>query len=266
MSSRRAVSLVLPAYNEGARIERSLCRLKHLLGPLDAELIMVDDGSRDDTVEIAKRVLDSKADATIVQLPKNMGKGAAVRAGVRVARGEAIVYMDADLASDLNDLSVLLKALRDAEVAIGSRAIAGSTTIGGTQGRAVMARTFNAMVRPIVRLPIRDTQCGFKAFRADAAHTIFGFSRSNRFAFDVELLAIASALEMRIVEIPVQWTAVAGSTVRFPRDPLQMMLDLPRIARRRRHATMSNIAWQPTAVWAGAWEAVSVQTPEADHP
>jgi len=255
---------VVPAYNEAQRIESSLSQITDMVAELRGELVVVDDGSRDDTLEIATRVLAFEPAATVVQLPRNRGKGAAVRAGVEAASGEAIVFMDADLASDLADLRTLLEALQHADVAIGSRTLAGSVTIGGTQGRAIMARMFNAMARPVMRLPIRDTQCGFKAFRADAARKIFTLARSNRFAFDVEVLAIASALDMRVVEVPIRWTAVSGSTVRFPRDPIQMALDLPRIALRCRLGAVRRTEWQSSRpVPAPTWDANQSHIPES---
>jgi dolichyl-phosphate beta-glucosyltransferase len=227
-------SVVVPAFNEEARIGGALTTLLAVVRPGDGELIVVDDGSSDATASIAECTLDGAAHASLLRLSANTGKGAAIRAGVLAASGDAVVFMDADLASDLSDLPSLLAALDDADVVVGSRSVAGSTTIGGTPLRAVMALVFNLMARPVMRLPIRDTQCGFKAFRADAARTLFSVGRSNRFAFDIEVLTIARILGMRIRELPVTWTAVEGSHVRLVRDPLQMTADLVRIAWRCR--------------------------------
>jgi dolichyl-phosphate beta-glucosyltransferase len=236
-------TVVIPAYNEEARIEATLHALMEILVPANAQLIVVDDGSRDATAAIAERRLAAVPHASVLRLARNTGKGAAVRAGVQQARGDAVVYMDADLASDRACLPGLLAALDAADVVVGSRTINGSKTIGHAPLRAVMARAFNTMARPVMKLPIRDTQCGFKAFRADAARTIFGAARANRFAFDVEVLTIARVLEMRVVEVPVTWTAVEGSQVRLLRDPLQMTIDLARIALRcRRRALRRAVA------------------------
>jgi hypothetical protein len=141
--------------------------------------------------------------------------------------------MDADLATDLDALDPLIRALDVADFAIGSRTVAGSATTGGALHRMVMARSFNAMVRRLVDVPFEDTQCGFKAFRRPSAQRIFSSAKSDRFAFDVEVLAIARSLNMTVVEVPVRWTAIEQSRVRWL-DPPQMAFDLLRIAIRCR--------------------------------
>jgi hypothetical protein len=154
------------------------------------------------------------------------------------ASGQAVVFMDADLASDLGDLETLLEGLEHADVVIASRTHTASVTFGGTKARAVMAQCFNAMVRFLVGTCFDDTQCGFKAFRRDAAERIFSVVQSNRFAFDVEVLAIADTLGITVVEVPVNWTAVPGTRVRAV-DPLQMMVDLVRIRIRCRRGALA---------------------------
>jgi glycosyltransferase involved in cell wall biosynthesis len=221
-------SIVIPAYRERSRLGGTLAALIEHFDGSEPELIVVDDGSDDGTAEIGAEALADYPNARVLRLHRNMGKGAAVRAGALAASGEAIVFMDADLASDLAGLEPLLGALDSADIAVGSRTVPGSRTIGGTPTRAVMALGFNVMARAVMRLPIRDTQCGFKAFRRDAADRIFRVARSNRFAFDVELLTIARVLGLTIVEVPVLWTAVEGTSVRLV-DPFQMTVDLLRI-------------------------------------
>ena len=226
-----AFSVVVPAYREEHRIGATLETLVEFVEGRDAEIIVVDDGSDDATSDVALKSLASFPCSQVLRLERNRGKGAAVQAGAFAARGETIVFMDADLASDLGDLEPLLRALDDADIAIASRTHAASVTLGGTRIRAVMAQCFNAMVRVLVGMHFDDTQCGFKAFRRQAADRIFPLLKSNRFAFDVEVLAIADRLDLTVTEIPLTWTAVPGTRVRLI-DPLQMTLDLVRIRAR----------------------------------
>ena len=220
------LSIVVPAFNEATRLVRSLPKLVERTHGGGVELIVVDDGSTDGTTEEARRLLEGVRDADVITLPVNRGKGAAVRAGVARATGRTIVFMDADLATDLDDLRSLEQALHTAHVAIGSRATAGSVTVGGTPSRAVMGRTFNRLARTVTRLDVRDFQCGFKAFRAPAAKLLFHLSEIEGYAFDVELLALARRIGYHTVELPVQWRAVPGSHVRPILDSFQMARDV----------------------------------------
>jgi glycosyltransferase involved in cell wall biosynthesis len=223
------VSIVIPAYNEVARLGTTLPALLDATDPDEIEIIVVDDGSSDDTFTVANELLGDRPRAITLRLEQNTGKGAAVRAGMLRASGDALVYMDADLATDLEDLKPLVVALDDAGVAIGSRVIEGSRVIGGTRMRATMARVWSSMVRALTGLPVRDTQCGFKAFRAPVARELFSSARVDRFAFDVEILALAQRRGMTIVEVPVTWSAKGGSRVRPFADSVNMMWDLVRL-------------------------------------
>jgi glycosyltransferase involved in cell wall biosynthesis len=227
------LTVVIPAYREAARIGVTLEALVEEIDGTGAEIIVVDDGSDDETASTAEKVLSHVPGSRVLRFERNRGKGAAVRAGALAATGDVIVFMDADLATELDALEPLVRALDAADVAIGSRTAPGSATAGGTTRRMVMARCFNVMVRHLTEVPFLDTQCGFKAFRRDAARRIFGQAKSDRFAFDVELLAIARNLDMTVVEVPVRWTAIEQSRVRWV-DPPQMTLDLLRIAIRCR--------------------------------
>jgi glycosyltransferase involved in cell wall biosynthesis len=191
-----------------------------------AELIVVDDGSEDGTAEVAAAHLAGLPGAKIVRLALNSGKGAAVRAGVAHSRGQSIVFMDADLATDLNDLPALLEALETSDVAIGSRGLPGSTVDGATTARARMGRTFNRLARAVTGLNLRDTQCGFKAFRAPVAQLLFHLGIVDGFAFDVEILALARRMGYRVAEVPVHWQAIEDSRVDVMRDPARMVRDL----------------------------------------
>ena len=228
-TSQPSVSIVVPAYNEEARLQRTLPQLEQhgRLGP-DVEVIVVDDGSADRTVEIARDHLRRLPRGRLLRLPWHAGKGAAVRSGVAAAQGDAIVFMDADLATDLSALPRLLLALRGADVAIGSRAAPGAVVTGRSPARRVLHRGFGMQARHVAGISASDPQCGFKGFRNDAAKILFPMSRLNGFGFDVEILLLAVKLGYRIVEIPVRWHAVDGSHVRA-RDPMAMLLELVRM-------------------------------------
>jgi dolichyl-phosphate beta-glucosyltransferase len=227
--TRPGVSIVVPAYNEEQRLQHTLPQLERRdgLGP-DVEVIIVDDGSADRTVEIARDHLRRLPRGRLLRLPWHVGKGAAVRSGVAAAQGDAIVFMDADLATDLSALPRLLMALRHADVAIGSRTAPGAVVTGRSPTRTALHRGFGAQARHVAGISASDPQCGFKGFRNDAAKILFALSRLNGFGFDVEILLLADKLGYRIVEIPVRWHAVEGSHVRA-RDPMAMLLGLVRM-------------------------------------
>jgi len=221
-----SLSVVVPAYNEARRLEDSLPPLLDLVTDAQAELIVVDDGSEDGTSAVAAAHLAGVPRAKLLRLALNSGKGAAVRAGVAHARGRSIVFMDADLATDLRDLPALLDALDTADLAIGSRVIPGATVEGSTSARERMGRQFNRVARLVTGIDVRDTQCGFKAFRAPVAQLLFHLGVVDGFAFDVEILALARRMGYRIAEVPVHWRAVAGRRVDVMRDPARMLRDV----------------------------------------
>ena len=222
-----SVSLVVPAYNEGLRLEGGLQRLMEGVSPADTEIIVVDDGSSDDTADLARSVLGSWPQWSVISLGRNRGKGAAVRTGVMQARGKVIAYVDADMATDLKDLAALLRAVEDNHVAVGSRGLHASVVERSSQ-REMMNRTFGMLVASLTHLPYMDTQCGFKAFQGPIAKLLFHGSRVDRFAFDVEVLDLAARSGLRIEQVPVHWTDVAGSHVRPMHDSVQMLGDVMR--------------------------------------
>jgi len=221
-----ALSVVVPAYNEARRLKDSLPSLVDVIDDAGAELIVVDDGSDDDTAAVAAAHLADLPGSKVVRLPLNSGKGAAVRAGVAHARGRSIVFMDADLATDLGDLPALVDALETADVAIGSRVVEGATVDCASSTRAHMGRTFNRVARSVTGLDIADTQCGFKAFRAPVAQLLFHLGVVDGFAFDVEILALARRMGYRVAEVPVHWHAVEDTRVDLLRDPVRMVRDV----------------------------------------
>jgi glycosyltransferase involved in cell wall biosynthesis len=234
VTARPELSLVVPAYDEATRLPHTLDALLARFPDPTTEIVVVDVGSHDATSAIARAALADRASARVITFPENRGKGAAVRAGVLATTGATVLYMDADLATDLAVLDDFLARLTDADVVVGSRAVPGSRVNDTTRLRAAMGRTFNRMVRMLTRLDVHDSQCGFKAFRGDVARLVFSLSRVDGFAFDPEVLLIAHRLGYRIVEVPVTWTAVDGSSVRPVRDSLRTGVALVGSVVRRR--------------------------------
>jgi glycosyltransferase involved in cell wall biosynthesis len=229
------VTLVIPAYNEAERLSRTMPLLRATFGDApNVEVLIVDDGSSDGTADVVTTHIRGWSQARLVRLPWNQGKGAAIKAGVAAARGERIVFMDADLSADLADLPHLVAALDDAEVALGSRAIAGSRVVYAQSRffRKLQSKSFNGLACAMVNVVASDTQCGFKAFRAPAGKLLFHLSEAKGFAFDVEVLALAQLLGFRIVEVPVEWVEAKGTTVKPVLDPIRMVRDLLRTRRR----------------------------------
>ncbi len=253
---RRPLSIVIPAYNEAARLPGTLRALAERFAHTSTEVVVVDDGSLDPTAEVARAASTDDFPITVIRLPENRGKGAAVRAGVAATTGDAVLYMDADLATDLGALDGFIARLADADVVVGSRAVPGARVHNTTALRTVMGRTFNGMVRLIARLEVHDSQCGFKAYRGDVARLLFGLSEVDGFAFDPEVLVMARILGYRVVEVPVDWTAVDGSSVRPLRDSLRTGIALLRIVVRHRPAAVREAArargWVPAASGSGA--------------
>lgn len=232
---RPLVSLIIPTYNDAANLARTLPLLRSEFGhSSDVEVIVVDDGSSDHTAELVNAHLRGWPGAKLIRLPWNQGKGSAVKAGVGVARGDRFVFMDADLSADIADLPRLLAALDDADVALGSRSIAGARIEYRQPMRQFQSKFFNSVACVLTKVVASDTQCGFKAFRADAGKLLFHLCEGKGFAFDVEVLALAQLLDMRIVEVPIHWVDVSGTSVRMVRDPILMVRDIMRTRARCR--------------------------------
>jgi glycosyltransferase involved in cell wall biosynthesis len=225
----RSISIIIPAYNEAQRLPGTMRKVRDYLDHSAwdfAEIVVVDDGSRDGTAEAARA-----AGARVLANPGNRGKGYTVRHGMLEAKGEWALFTDADLSAPIEELDKLWSAAAraQAQVAIGSRAIDRSL-IGVHQPffREAMGRFFNVAMRLVTGLPFHDTQCGFKLFEARAAREIFGRQRLEGFGFDVEVLYIARRLGCRAVEVPVRWNDVAGTKVSLWRgmmaflDPLKV--------------------------------------------
>jgi dolichyl-phosphate beta-glucosyltransferase len=213
---QRSVSIIIPAYNEEQRLPQTLKAVLAYLAaaPWDfAEVVVVDDGSSDRTIEAA---LSANGRVRVLRNPGNRGKGYSVRHGMMEAQGKWALFTDADLSAPIEELDKLWKAADEAgaQVAIGSRAVDRSL-IGVHQPlfREATGRFFNLVARAATGLPFRDTQCGFKLFEVRAAREIFSKQRLERFGFDVEVLFIARRLGYKAIEVPVRWNDVAGTKV-----------------------------------------------------
>src|SRR5262245_51498054 len=215
--TRIDLSVVIPAYNEAGRLPASLERIIAYFGTcsVDYELLVVDDRS-DDTAAVAAAILGPLGErGRVLRNARNMGKGASVRRGMLAARGARVLFSDADLSAPIEELPKLEQAIdAGAGVAIGSRGV-DRTLIEERQPmlRNLMGRVFNVVVQIFAVRGIRDTQCGFKLFAADAVSPIFARTRIDRFGFDVEVLALAQRLGIPVAEVPVRWRNSEGSRV-----------------------------------------------------
>ena len=232
------LSVVVPAYNESDRIPATLTALRQYLDGAaeEYEVIVVDDGSADATVAFVESVAASWPQMSVIALHSNLGKGAAVRAGMLAARGEHRLFSDADLSTPIDELPRLRDRLGDdCQVAIASRAVPGAS-IGVHQPgrREMMGRVYNRLVQLLVLPGLHDTQCGFKVFTAEAAIACFQPLRTMRFGFDAEVLLRARRKGWRIAEVPVRWSHKEDSRVSALRDSTGVLIDLVRLRLRRR--------------------------------
>jgi dolichyl-phosphate beta-glucosyltransferase len=223
-------TIVLPALDEAPRIGAAVERVRAALAGLAAdgvEVVVVDDGSSDDTADAA---LAAGADQVVV-LPENRGKGAAVRAGMLVARGRTVAFTDADLSYSPDQLVTVIAQIEDGwDVAVGSRRHPDATTVQGAGNvRDLGSRVINLVTMAVLLSRPHDTQCGLKAFRADVAELLFGLSRVDGFAFDIELLHLVERHELSLVDVPVRLVSSERSTVRVVRDGLRLLRDVWRI-------------------------------------
>lgn len=221
-TTKPVLSIVIPAYNEAQRIEPSLERIREYLASRGEpiEVLVVDDGSRDGTSGVVEqevpRFRESGLELRLLGDGRNHGKGAAVRVGMLAARGDVVLFSDADLSAPIDELPKLVDPIRagTVDIVIGSRALDRSLVgVHQSAAREVAGRIFNLLMRVLTGMPFRDTQCGFKAFRADAAREVFARVLIERFGFDVEALYVARKLGFSVSEVPVVWNNVEGSTV-----------------------------------------------------
>ena len=223
-------TIVIPAYNESARIGRALAEVLRTLDEKhwNAEVLVVNDGSTDNTAAIVASFVAKDPRVRLLQNGANRGKGYSVRNGLLHGSGNIVMFTDADLSSPMPEAERLFAAIRDgADVAIGSRWLGTSRqTIHQPLYRQFFGRCFNLVTRMIMRLPFADTQCGFKAFRRGAALTIFRLQRIERWGFDPEILFIALKRGYNIKEVPVTWGHDERSRISYLRDGLKMLEEL----------------------------------------
>lgn len=232
------LSLIIPAYNEALRLPPTLTRVVEYLRaqPYTTELILVDDGSSDGTGEVAEAALRELPLHRIVRNEPNRGKALSVKRGLLEGRGKYLLFSDADLSTPIEEAEKLLAELEaGADVAIASRQLPGSIlTVHQPWYREFAGKMFG-WINQIVLLPgIPDSQCGFKAFRREAAHEILSHQKLSGWAFDAELMFIARKLGLKIAQVPVTWTNDPNSKVKMLRDGFKMVMDLFRIRRLHR--------------------------------
>jgi glycosyltransferase involved in cell wall biosynthesis len=222
-------SIVVPAYNESGRLPATLEKILDHVHEQDwnVEVVVVDDGSRDDTVEVARRFAAKHPEVRVIQNPGNQGKGYAVRNGMLQAKGAVMLFTDADLSSPISEAAKLFAALEaGADVAIGSRWLDPSLQFHRQSlQRRMLSRIYHFYLRMLLRFPYRDTQCGFKAFTRPAAEIIFPLQLVRRWGFDPEILYLAHRHGMKVAEIPVRWGHDEGSKINPLRDGLRMGID-----------------------------------------
>jgi dolichyl-phosphate beta-glucosyltransferase len=224
------LSIVIPAFNEEARLEPTLCSyLDYCRGTQrSVEIIVVDDGSRDETSGVVEHLAEAYPELRLIRLAENRGKGYAVRSGVVNARGNLVLFADADGATPLGEVVRLEQAVSaGADIAIGSRVLdTDGVTVKARFYRRVMGRAFHRLVETLTVRDVKDTQCGFKLFRGQVAHDLFSRMRMNGFSFDVEVLMMAQRRGYRVAEVPVNWTHQPGSKVNLVLDSARMARDL----------------------------------------
>ena len=226
-------SLIIPAYNESNRIRPTLDSiLRHIeQQKWDAEILVVDDGSRDDTPDIIRDYARRYHEVRLVQNPGNHGKGFSVRNGMLHANGDICLFTDADLSSPITEAHKLFEAIRaGADIAIGSRWLDPALqTERQPLYRQAFGRIFNLLLRLFLGVHFKDTQCGFKAFRREAVGKIFPLQRIERWGFDPEILFLARRMGLRTVEVPVVWAHSEGTRLHPFRDGFRMFGDILQI-------------------------------------
>jgi len=245
-------SIVIPAYNESARLGATLEKVLayvHAQG-WNAEVIVVNDGSRDNTAEIVKAFAAKDPVLRLVENPGNRGKGYSVRNGMLNARGRVILFSDADLSSPIEEAPKLFQEIENgADIAIGSRWLRAETqTQRQPLHRQLIGRIFNVLLRLTLGLQFKDTQCGFKAFRQPAVQAIFPLQKIERWGFDPEILFLARKLGFKVQEVSVLWGHSGGTRIN------------PLVDGSRMFTEMLHVRWLD---WTGEYDAGSSMPPSA---
>jgi len=225
-----AYSVIIPAYNEGARLGATLDRvLNHVAAQQwDAEVIVVNDGSRDQTTDLVRSYAQTHPTLRLIENPGNRGKGYSVRNGMLNAKGKILLFTDADLSSPIEEAAKLITAIENgADIAIGSRWLRPELQAHRQSLlRQFYGRVFNLALRIFVGLNFKDTQCGFKAFTRSAAQIIFPGQKIERWGFDPELLYLARRAKLKVEEVPVVWSHSEGTRINPLRDGIRMFYEV----------------------------------------
>ena len=233
ISEKVFLSIVIPAYNEEKRIPRTCERIISYLdnAGYSAEVIIVDDGSTDRTVDVSVDILSTGVPVLVTGNAVNQGKGSAIRKGMLAARGEYVLFMDADMSTPIEELARLLPEMRKGyDIVIGSRKIPGADiTVHQPRFREFLGKMFSLFSRIMTVWSINDFTCGFKCFRKSCVHDIFSRQKLDGWGYDTEILYIAHRLGLNIKEVPVHWCDSAETKVRLWRDVVLSATDLVRI-------------------------------------
>ena len=223
------LSIIVPSFNEELRLPDSLERIAAYIysSGRRTEVLVVDDGSTDRTAEVAASFSGRIGNLRVLQNGENRGKGYSVRHGMLEARGETVLFTDADLSAPIEEADKLISALQQYDVAIGSRAMNRDLIeVHESAFREFAGIIFNRIVRVVLWLPFVDTQCGFKGFRRERCRIIFEQQRIERFGFDPELLYLARHHGLKSIEIPVRWSHSPATKINMMRDSIQMFVDV----------------------------------------
>ncbi len=223
-------SIVIPAYNESGRILTTLRSVVECIRARNwsAEVVVVNDGSTDRTAEVVRTFAKKAPEVRLMENPSNRGKGFSVRAGMLQAQGEVVLFTDADLSAPIEEAERLFTAIAGgADIAIGSRWLEkGRQTHRQPLYRQFFGRCFNAVIRTVMGLKFADTQCGFKAFTREAAHTVFQLQTVERWGFDPEILFIALKRGFWILEVPVSWAHDERTRLSYLKDGMKMLEEI----------------------------------------
>jgi glycosyltransferase involved in cell wall biosynthesis len=237
-----AFSLIIPALNESQRLPSFLPSVRgHLSDRYGGsyEVIVVDDGSTDDTADVLRELARDWPQLKPISHAHNQGKGAAVKTGMLAARGDVLLFADADGATPIREERRLRLAIdAGADVAVGSRRIASADVRRDRDWkRAIAGSIFTRFARMLVPVSVGDTQCGFKMFRFDAAQRLFGRSRETGYLFDLELLKLADEMGFWIAEVPISWTEMPDGKLNMRREWRNILTGLCRLRKRFKHAS-----------------------------
>lgn len=249
------LSVVIPAYNEEVRIIPTIGAIASHVCSLEIpwELIISDDGSRDSTVQLVEEL--ELPNVRVLRAPQNGGKGSAVRRGMLAARGQMLLFADADNSTPIEELPRLIEMINKQgyDIAVGSRAVQGAEEASRPLVRRIMSGGLRWIVRLFFRIGVRDTQCGFKLFTREAAQRLYTVQTIMGFSFDLEILYLAAKFGYRIAEVPVSWIDAPGSKVNKAQEIKRFLRDLIKIKlndlRGLYSHTQPEIVREPKTLW-----------------